>query len=120
MPDATADALASIDAKLSAILALLVDRHLRDTDVAKPRPRSIDRMLTDVGLTGVEISRLLGKTPQAVSQALAKDGKPPKAGGTAKRTVRKAASAPADADESTAPAPGDDSAATAGSAHGQV
>ena len=73
--DPTVDALQSIDTKLTAILALLVDRHLRDTDLAKPRPRSMDRMLSDVGLTGVEIGRLLGKSPQAVSQALSRDGK---------------------------------------------
>lgn len=60
---------------LYALLAIAVDQHIRGTDLAKPRPRSIDRMLTDVGLTGVEIAKLLGKTPQAVSYALAGDGK---------------------------------------------
>jgi hypothetical protein len=60
---------------LYALLAITVDQHIRGTDLAKPRPRSIDRMLTDVGLTGVEIAKLLGKTPQAVSNALAGDGK---------------------------------------------
>ena len=55
------------------MLAITVDRHLRDTDLAKPRPRSIDRMLADLGLTGAEIAKLLGKTPQAVSIALSKD-----------------------------------------------
>jgi hypothetical protein len=55
------------------VLAITVDRHLRDTDLAKPRPRSIDRMLADLGLTGAEIAKLLGKTPQAVSIALSKD-----------------------------------------------
>lgn len=61
---------------LSALLTISVDRHLRDTDLAKPRPRSIDRMLAELGLTGVEIAKLLGKTPQAVSQALTAEGKP--------------------------------------------
>lgn len=60
---------------LYALLAITVDQHIRGTDLAKPRPRSIDRMLTDVGLTGVEIAKLLGKTPQAVSNALMTDGK---------------------------------------------
>ena len=60
---------------LYALLAITVDQHIRGTDIAKPRPRSIDRMLTDVGLTGVEIAKLLGKTPQAVSNALAGDSK---------------------------------------------
>lgn len=58
---------------LSALLTITVDRHLRDTDLAKPRPRSIDRMLADIGLQGNEIAKLLGKTPQAVSNALAKE-----------------------------------------------
>lgn len=58
---------------LSALLTITVDRHLRDTDLAKPRPRSIDRMLADIGLQGNEIAKLLGKTPQAVSIALAKE-----------------------------------------------
>lgn len=61
---------------LGALLAISVDQHLRATDLAKPRPRSIDRMLADTGLNGVEISKLLGKTRQAVSAALASDQKP--------------------------------------------
>lgn len=64
---------------LYALLAITVDQHIRGTDLAKPRPRTIDRMLTDVGLSGVEIAKLLGKTPQAVSNALAADGKTKKA-----------------------------------------
>lgn len=60
---------------LSALLSITVDRHLRDTDLAKPRPRSIDRMLTDAGLPGVEVAKLLGKTPQAVSAVLSNEGK---------------------------------------------
>lgn len=68
--------LERIDKRLAAILAILLDQHLRSTDLAKPRPRSIDRLLTDVGLSGVEIGRLLGKSPQAVSQALAKNTVP--------------------------------------------
>jgi len=58
---------------LSALLTITVDRHLRDTEIAKPRPRSIDRMLADIGLQGTEIAKLLGKTPAAVSMALAKE-----------------------------------------------
>lgn len=60
---------------ISALLTITLDQHLRNSDLAKPRPRSIDRMLTDIGLSGVEISKLLGKTPQAVSNALAADSK---------------------------------------------
>lgn len=74
--DAVVDALKRIDAKLAALLAVVVDGHLRDTEIAKPRPRTIDRMLIDVGLSQTEVARLLGKTPQAVGQALQKDKKP--------------------------------------------
>lgn len=65
--------LKKLNRNVSAMLAITVDRHLRDTDLAKPRPRSIDRMLADLGLTGTEIAKLLGKTPQAVSLALSRD-----------------------------------------------
>lgn len=65
--------LNKLNRNVSAVLAITVDRHLRDTDLAKPRPRSIDHMLADLGLTGAEIAKLLGKTPQAVSIALNKD-----------------------------------------------
>lgn len=65
--------LKKLNRNVSAMLAITLDRHLRDTDLAKPRPRSIDRMLADLGLTGTEIAKLLGKTPQAVSIALSKD-----------------------------------------------
>ena len=65
--------LNKLNRHVSAVLAITVDRHLRDTDLAKLRPRSIDRMLADLGLTGAEIAKLLGKTPQAVSIALSKD-----------------------------------------------
>ena len=64
--------LKKLNRNISALLAISVDRHLRDTDLAKPRPRSIDRMLADLGLTGAEIAKLLGKTPAAVSIALSK------------------------------------------------
>lgn len=62
--------LQSIDAKLSALLAILTDQHLRETGVAKPRPRSIDRLLTDAGLTPQQIGKLLGKTDRAVTKLL--------------------------------------------------
>lgn len=69
------DELKKSNRMISALLTITLDQHLRNSDLAKPRPRSIDRMLTDIGLTGVEISKLLGKTPQAVSNALAADSK---------------------------------------------
>jgi hypothetical protein len=68
MDDAT---LKRIDAKLSAILAIQLDQYLRETGVARPKPRSIDRLLTDVGLPAREIAALLGKTERAVHMVLA-------------------------------------------------
>jgi len=59
---------------LNALLSIVVDQHIRGTDLAKPRVRSIDRMLSDNGLTNTEIAILLGKTPQAVGQQLSADG----------------------------------------------
>lgn len=60
---------------LYALLTVTVDRHLRETDLAKPRPRSVDRMLKDIGLNHVEIATLLGKSKQAVGQMLAAEDK---------------------------------------------
>lgn len=65
--------LTRIETKLLALLVITVDEYLRETDVARPKPRSIDRMLADVGVSQKEIAALLGKTPQAVSLALGKD-----------------------------------------------
>lgn len=69
--DPQLDILKSIDAKLGAILALTVDSHLRDTGIAKPRPRSIDVILQDAGLTVAQIAKVLGKTERAVRLKLA-------------------------------------------------
>lgn len=66
-------ALKRIEALLSASLGIQVEEFLRSSGVAKPRPRSVDRMLNDFGLTGVQVANLLGKSPQAVSQVLARD-----------------------------------------------
>lgn len=75
--------LARVESKLSAILAILVDRHIRETDMARPKERSIDRLLSDVGLTAKEIAGLLGKTERAVNLQLQKEkqrkGSSPKA-----------------------------------------
>ncbi len=89
MPDAprtTNDLLTSIDAKLGAILTLTVDAYIRDTGVAKPKERSIDKMLADVGVSTGDISKLLGKTERAVQLKLqdAEKAKP-------KRTKKKPA-----------------------------
>ena len=71
----TTKLLRAMDLKLGVLVALHTHRLLLDDDdLARPRPRSIDRLLTDVGLTQTEIGRILGKTPQAVGQALKRDG----------------------------------------------
>jgi hypothetical protein len=63
--------LKRIDAKLGALLAILLDQYLRETGAARPKIRSIDRLLTDAGLTAKEIGALLGKTERAVHMVLA-------------------------------------------------
>jgi len=63
--------LKKIDAKLGALLAIQLDQYLRETGVARPKARSIDRLLTDVGLSAKEIAALLGKTERAVHLVLA-------------------------------------------------
>ncbi len=68
--------LESIDTKLGALVAIHTHRLLiDDPDLAKPRPRSIDKLLHDVGLSQSEIAQVLGKSPQAVSQALGREKK---------------------------------------------
>lgn len=67
--------LKDIDAKLGALLALTIDQYLRETGVARPKPRSIDKMLSDVGLAPRLIAALLGKTERAVYLALSEDQK---------------------------------------------
>lgn len=71
MAESERQLLESIDAKLGGILALLVDLYLRETGVAKPRPRGIDKQLSDVGLSTAQIAALLGKTERAVQKQLA-------------------------------------------------
>jgi DNA-binding CsgD family transcriptional regulator len=63
--------LRSIDAKLGAILALMLDAHLRQTGIARPKERTIDELLTAAGVPTQEIARLLGKTDRAVRKQLA-------------------------------------------------
>jgi DNA-directed RNA polymerase specialized sigma24 family protein len=80
---ASDDLLCSIDTKLSAILTLTLDSYLRETGVAKPKERSVDRMLADVGLSAGEIASLLGKTERAVHLLLQREreSKPKKKAG---------------------------------------
>ena len=81
MADEALAAMKSIESKLGAILGLLVERHLRDTG-STSRVRSIERVLTDSGMTGAQTGRLLGKSPQAVSQALAREARTTRRTGT--------------------------------------
>ena len=59
-----------LEPKVTALLAISVERFLRETGIAKPRPRSIDKMLSDAGLTAREIASVLGKSEQAVYAVL--------------------------------------------------
>jgi hypothetical protein len=89
--------LKAMDRKLSALLSISVDQTLRSSQgLAKPRPRSIDRLLSDAGLLGTEIARILGKTPQAVSQILASDNR-----GRSRKKPATQTTSPADSDESS-------------------
>lgn len=67
------DLLESIDSKLSALLALAVDSKLREGGAARPKQRSMDRLLSDVGLSASTIAALLGKTERAVHLQLQKE-----------------------------------------------
>ncbi len=73
--------LQRIDAKISALLAIMVDRYLRETEIARPKQRTIDRLLSDVGLPTKDIAKLLGKTERAVQLQLEKDARSKQRGG---------------------------------------
>lgn len=61
----------SIETKLTAVLALMADSHLRAHGTPRQqRPRSLDRILTDAGLSAREVGKLLSKTERAVHLAL--------------------------------------------------
>lgn len=75
-PDSQLDLLRKIDSKIGALLAISIDEYLRNhPEVAKPRPRTIDQLLLDVGLPVKEIASLLGKSEQAVYLQLGKKSK---------------------------------------------
>jgi hypothetical protein len=65
--------LTMMDAKVSALLTLVLDAYLRQTGVARPKERSEDTMLFDVGVPAATISKLLGKTERAVHMQVAAD-----------------------------------------------
>jgi DNA-directed RNA polymerase specialized sigma24 family protein len=77
----------SIDAKLGAVLALMLDAHLRQTEIARPKERTIDELLAAAGVPTQEIARLLGKTDRAVRKQLAGGKKKPRKA-TPKKVVR--------------------------------
>jgi hypothetical protein len=70
MSEPEVELLESIDSKLSAILALMVDAHLRETN-SRHRDRTPDELLSAAGLSSAQIAGLLGKTPRAVRKLLA-------------------------------------------------
>jgi IS30 family transposase len=65
--------LAQIDSKLTALLALFLDGYMRQTGIAKPKERSIDRLLVDAGLSARTVAGLLGKTERAVHLQLQRE-----------------------------------------------
>ncbi|HEY8132591.1 MAG TPA: hypothetical protein VII12_11945 [Thermoanaerobaculia bacterium] len=65
--------LGRIDAKLGALLAIAVDSYLRETGIARPKDRSIDRILRDAGLSSSAVAALLGKTERAVQLQLQRE-----------------------------------------------
>lgn len=67
--------LTRADKMLAALLTISVDQFLRETGVARPKPRSIDKMLADVGLSPADIAAVLGKTERAVYLQLGSEGK---------------------------------------------
>jgi DNA-binding NarL/FixJ family response regulator len=77
--DSQTELLESIDSKLSAILVLFTDCCGGEARTSKAKPkaktRNIDQLLSAAGLSNAEIARLLGKSPQAVSQQLNKKNK---------------------------------------------
>jgi len=72
MPNAD-ELLQRIDAKLTALLALVLDGYLRETGIARPKERSIDLILVDAGLSAREVAGLLGKTERAVHLSLQRE-----------------------------------------------
>jgi hypothetical protein len=56
-----------------AQLSIAIDQYIRETGIARPKPRSVDKMLADVGLKASDIANILGKTERAVHLQLAAD-----------------------------------------------
>jgi hypothetical protein len=63
--------LGRIEVRLNAVLALLLERFIRDAGARDCRePRSPERILRDAGLSTSEIALLLGKSGRRVRKAL--------------------------------------------------
>lgn len=71
-PLSEVELLASINAKLGALLAITIDDYVRSHNIDGAKPVPIEKMLTDAGLSRTEAATLLGKTAEAVRQALTK------------------------------------------------
>jgi hypothetical protein len=62
-----------VERALNAILAISIDRHLRDyPELGSAKAPKMEHILSDAGLSGTEIAVLLNKTKQAVSQNLSR------------------------------------------------
>jgi predicted XRE-type DNA-binding protein len=76
-------AVERVETLLRALLTIQVDQYLRATEIAKPRMRTIDRMLSDAGFSQPEVAKILGKSQQAVSNVLRKEARPVRSGTSA-------------------------------------
>jgi hypothetical protein len=65
--------VAKIEQSLDVLIAIAIDRHLRDfPELGNARSPRMEHVLRDGGLNGPQIALLLGKSRQAVSQNLAR------------------------------------------------
>ena len=73
MSDEMLDLIREQNRLLKAQLAVLTEKLLRETDLGSSRFENIETLLSDGGgLKNVEIAALLGKSPQAVGQSIAR------------------------------------------------
>lgn len=79
--------LRRIDAKIGALVALEVDRVLRETNAQGAGSQSLDQLLATAGYGTVEIASMLGRSQRAVQKALKNHSDGKKSG--KKRTARR-------------------------------
>lgn len=65
-------AIERLEAKITALVAISADDIVRREGTSRARRRAIEEILADAGMSHSEIGRVLGKSKQAVSQAIAK------------------------------------------------